>query len=79
MASHHHVSKILNWLITQLIHYAPKTLPYLLVPKISTIILGGRASGYQALLLRNKLPVRVRGADTVSVFKIRFLYDEAYS
>jgi len=42
----------------------------------------GRAFSYQAPLWWNKLPVNVRGADTLSTFKIRlktFLFDKAYS
>ncbi|XP_034541124.1 uncharacterized protein LOC117814108, partial [Notolabrus celidotus] len=54
----------------------------LVVPKISKSSVGGRTFSYQAPLLWNHLPVRVREADTLSTFKSRlktFLFDKAYS
>ncbi|KAI3352067.1 hypothetical protein L3Q82_020882 [Scortum barcoo] len=54
----------------------------LVVPRVSRSSLGGRAFSYQAPVLWNQLPVWVREADTVSVFKNRlktFLFDKAYS
>ncbi len=54
----------------------------LVVPRISKSRMGGRALCYQAPLLWNHLPMSVRGADTLSLFKSRlktFLFDKAYS
>ncbi|KAI3373418.1 hypothetical protein L3Q82_022031, partial [Scortum barcoo] len=54
----------------------------LVVPRVSRSSLGGRAFSYQAPVLWNQLPVWVREADTVSVFKNRlktFFFDKAYS
>uniref|UniRef100_A0A8C5GPT6 Reverse transcriptase domain-containing protein n=1 Tax=Gouania willdenowi TaxID=441366 RepID=A0A8C5GPT6_GOUWI len=54
----------------------------LVVPFISKSSIGGRAFSYQAPLLWNHLPTTVRGADTLSTFKVRlktFLFDKAFS
>ena len=54
----------------------------LVIPRVSKSSMGGRAFSYQAPLLWNNLPVEVRGADTLSIFKSRlktFLFDKAYS
>ncbi|XP_051811516.1 uncharacterized protein LOC110970601 [Acanthochromis polyacanthus] len=54
----------------------------LVVPRISKSRMGGRAFSYQAPLLWNLLPVWVREADTLSIFKTRlktFLFDKSYS
>ncbi len=54
----------------------------LVVPLVSKSRLGARAFSHQAPLLWNKLPLRVREADTVNIFKSRlktFLFDRAYS
>ena len=54
----------------------------LVVPRILKSRMGGRAFSYQAPLLWNQLPVWVREADTLSIFKVRlktFLFDQAYS
>lgn len=54
----------------------------LVVPKVSKIRTGARAFSHQAPLLWNRLPVLVREADTVPIFKSRlktFLFDTAYS
>ena len=54
----------------------------LVVPRISKSRMGARAFSYQAPLLWNQLPVCVREADTLPLFKSRlktFLYDRAYS
>ncbi|KAM7366739.1 hypothetical protein PAMP_014689 [Pampus punctatissimus] len=55
---------------------------FLVVPIVSKSRLGARAFSYQAPLLWNKLPLCVREADTVNIFKSRlktFLFDKAYS
>nr|XP_033938439.1 uncharacterized protein LOC117446386 [Pseudochaenichthys georgianus] len=54
----------------------------LVVPRISKSTMGARAFSYQAPHLWNQLPVCVRAADTLSVFKSAlktFLFDKAYS
>lgn len=54
----------------------------LVVPRVLKSRLGTRAFSYQAPLLWNHLPVSVREADTLSIFKSRlktFLFDKAYS
>ena len=54
----------------------------LVVPRVSKSRMRGRAFSYQAPLLWNHLPVWVREADTLSMFKSRlktFLFDKAYS
>lgn len=54
----------------------------LVVPSVSRSSMGGRAFSYQAPLLWNHLPSTVRGADTLTTFKVRlktFLYDKAFS
>uniref|UniRef100_A0AAQ5ZSU8 Reverse transcriptase domain-containing protein n=1 Tax=Amphiprion ocellaris TaxID=80972 RepID=A0AAQ5ZSU8_AMPOC len=59
-----------------------QTAGLLVVPRISKSRMGGRAFSYQAPLLWNQLPVWVREADTLSIFKTRlktFLFDKAYS
>nr|XP_033957654.1 uncharacterized protein LOC117460383 [Pseudochaenichthys georgianus] len=54
----------------------------LVVPRIFKSTMGARAFSYQAPHLWNQLPVCVRAADTLSVFKSAlktFLFDKAYS
>ena len=54
----------------------------LVVPRVSKSTMGARAFSYQAPLLWNQLPVCVRVADSLSVFKSAlktFLFDKAYS
>ena len=54
----------------------------LVVPRVSKSSLGGRAFSYRAPLLWNQLPIEIRGADTLTIFKSRlktFLFDKAYS
>uniref|UniRef100_A0A8P4GNX2 Reverse transcriptase domain-containing protein n=1 Tax=Dicentrarchus labrax TaxID=13489 RepID=A0A8P4GNX2_DICLA len=54
----------------------------LVVPIVSKSRTGARAFSYQAPLLWNQLPVVVREADTLTIFKSRlktFLFDKAYS
>ncbi|XP_029903354.1 uncharacterized protein LOC115356335 [Myripristis murdjan] len=54
----------------------------LVVPKISKTRSGGRSFQFQAPRLWNNLPISVRRADSLSIFKSRlktFLFDKAYS
>ena len=54
----------------------------LVVPRVSKSTMGARAFSYQAPHLWNQLPVCVRAADTLPVFKSAlktFLFDKAYS
>ncbi|XP_059203563.1 uncharacterized protein LOC131982996 [Centropristis striata] len=54
----------------------------LVVPKVLKSRLGAKAFSYQAPLLWNHLPVSVREADTLSLFKSKlktFIFDKAYS
>uniref|UniRef100_A0AAQ4QM23 Reverse transcriptase domain-containing protein n=1 Tax=Gasterosteus aculeatus aculeatus TaxID=481459 RepID=A0AAQ4QM23_GASAC len=54
----------------------------LVVPRVLKSRLGARAFSYQAPLLWNQVPLSVRGADSVSSFKVKlktFLFDSAYS
>ncbi len=54
----------------------------LVIPRISKSCLGGRAFCYRAPLLWNQLPIQIREADTLSIFKNRlktFLFNRAYS
>ncbi|XP_077957075.1 uncharacterized protein LOC144406165 [Gasterosteus aculeatus] len=55
----------------------------LVVPMVLKTRLGARAFSYQAPLLWNQVPLSVRGADSVSSFKVKlkktFLFDSAYS
>lgn len=54
----------------------------LVVPSISKSSMGGRAFSYQAPRLWNHLPATVRGADSLSTFKVKlktFLFDKAFS
>ncbi|XP_077948368.1 uncharacterized protein LOC144388953 [Gasterosteus aculeatus] len=54
----------------------------LVVPMVLKSRLGARAFSYQAPLLWNQVPLSVRGADSVSSFKVKlntFLFDSAYS
>ena len=54
----------------------------LVVPKVSKSRVAARAFSYQAPLMWNHLPLSVREADTIFMFKSRvktFLYDKAYS
>ena len=59
--------------------YAKMLEPPKKIPKVKT---GARAFKYQAPQLWNLLPVLVREADTLCIFKTRlktFLYDKAYN
>ena len=54
----------------------------LVIPKVSKSRVGARAFSYQAPHLWNHLPLSVREADTICMFKSRlktFLFDKAYS
>ena len=54
----------------------------LVIPKVSKSRVGARAFSYQAPHLWNHLPLSVREADTICMFKSRlktFLFDRAYS
>ena len=54
----------------------------LVVPKVSKSRVGARSFSYQAPLLWNQLPLSVREADTICMFKSRlktFLYNQVYS
>ena len=55
---------------------------FLAVPRVLKSSMGGRAFCYRAPLLWNKLPIQIRGADTLSIFKNRlktFLFNRAYN
>ena len=43
----------------------------LIVPRVSKCTVGGRAFSYWAPLLWNDLPIEIRGADSLSIFKSR--------
>ena len=54
----------------------------LVIPRVSKSRTGARAFSHQAPLLWNHLPVSVREADTLSIFKSKlktFLFDKAYN
>ncbi|MCJ8747469.1 hypothetical protein PDJAM_G00153810, partial [Pangasius djambal] len=77
-----------QYLSDMLVPYVPprllrsKDAGCLLVPRIAKTTAGGRAFSYQAPKLWNSLPVNVREADTVSVFKSRlktYLFSLAFS
>ena len=43
----------------------------LIVPRVGKCTVGGRAFSYRAPLLWNDLPIDIRGADSLSIFKSR--------